>query len=305
MSVISEICIAERATVDPADPWTLKRVKLLGKTSGNKRTYPRAIQEAAKPLFNNKKIYVDHGDLDGRHPINRKRSYAERLGIVVNGTVLVDPVSESTYGDVRLNPKHPLSEMVKSDYDNETPGVGFSIAADCRFPGGAKIGECLGIDRLFSIDLVDDPATTISLTETLESEAQYEQGKEHGELRAKVEEHENRLAEHAKKHEEHQARLDNHATRLKDCEHSMSEANKAYEAMGGPDHAAALEQWQAKQAAAEKLVAEANKAVAESKEALKKVPRTPNAGNPLENRTKTPVPIMNGDGLKKSNFNRN
>ena len=87
MSVISEICIAERATVDPADPWTLKRVKLLGKVSRNKRTFPVRIQEAAKALFNGKKIYVDHGDLDGKRKLDRHRAYSERIGIVVSGTV--------------------------------------------------------------------------------------------------------------------------------------------------------------------------------------------------------------------------
>jgi hypothetical protein len=214
---------------------------------------------------------------------------------------------------VKLNSKHPVAEMVKADYEAETPGVGFSIAADCRFSGGGIIGECLGIDRIFSIDLVDDPATVVSLTEALATESdKYDQGKEHGELRAKVDEHENRLAEHAKKHEEHQARdghheerLDGHERRIHDCEASMAKTVEQYQALGGPEHAAALEQWQAKQAAAEKAVAEANKLVAESKEAFKKVPRTPNAGNPLENRTKPPVPVMNGDGLKKPNFTRN
>jgi hypothetical protein len=319
MSVISEVCIAERATVDPADPWTLKGVKLLGKNSINHRTYPRPVQEAAIPLFEGKKIYVDHGDLDGKRPINRKRGYGERLGIIKKGTVVVDPVTESTHGDVRLNPKHPFAEMALEDYRNETSGVGFSIAADCIFAGGSNIGECLQIKKLFSVDLVDDAATAITMTEAAASETQYEQGKEHGEMRAKLDEHETRLAEHAKRHEEHQAKIDGHdgehrthherhaehERRIHDCEASMAKTVEQYQALGGPEHAAALEQWQTKQAAAEKAVAEANKLIAESKEAFKKVPRTPNAGNPLETRSKTAVPVMNGDGLKKPNFTRN
>lgn len=305
MSVISEICIAERATVDPADPWTLKRVKLLGKASRNKRSYPRPIQESALPLFNGKKIYVDHGDLDGRSPINRKRSYAERVGIVVSGTVAFDPITESTYADVRLNAKHPMAEMVKADYDNETPGVGLSMAADCRFPGGTNIGECQGIDRVFSFDIVDDPATAISLTESLEAEGIHDQDKEHGELKAKVAEQENRMAEYAKRLDSHDGRLTVCETEMAKTSEQLAKTTEQFQAISGPEHAAALEQWQAKQAAAEKLVAEANKAVAESKEAFKKVPRTPNYGNPLENRIKPAAPITNGVGLQKPNFTKN
>ncbi len=317
MSVISEICVGERATVDAADPWTLIGVKLLGRKSRNKREYPQQVQEAAHPQFENAKIYADHGDLDGKKPLIRKRAYAERLGIVKAGTIKFDPVGECTRGNVRLNSKHPLAAMVKEDYENETPGVGFSFTADCEFAGGGNTGECVAIKRIFSIDLVDDPATTISLTEAMAVESEYEKGKDHGEMMSRLDAHDKTMADHMRMHEEHSRRIDghdgehrmhherhaDHEGRMSHLESSLAECNREYEQMGGAEQAKAVEQFREKQAAAEKAVAEANKLVAESKEAFKKVPRTPNAGNPMEVRSAIPVPVTNGVGLQKPNFN--
>ncbi len=315
--------ICERATIDADNPNILHGVRLLASdTQKGKRTYPETLRRSLIPVFERQNVYINHPDITERgRALNAPRMYEERIGWVIEGSVAED--GRGLIGDLELIPMHPQAESVKYNFDRKSPRIGISYRGRAKFKNLEMTGACESIQEVWGLDIVDNPGSGGSLRESMES---YDQGKEHGELRAKVDAHENKLAEHAKKHEEHQANHEHHEGRLRDhdghhdkhyehhadherrlhdCEASMSEQLKAYESLGGKEHVAAVEQWREKQAAAEKLVSEAQKAIAESKEAFKKVPRTPNSGNPLENGRKMPVPVTNGVGLQKSHFNKN
>jgi len=133
----------------------IQGVKILGLASANRRTYlPEALREAVK-LYESVAVNVDHirsGEL---------RSYRDRIGKLVN----VRFANDGLYGDLVVNPRHPLAEQLFWDAEHCPENVGLSH--DARGKTAVRNGQVVveAIESVRSVDLVAEPATTKSLYE--------------------------------------------------------------------------------------------------------------------------------------------
>lgn len=133
----------------------IQGVKILGLASANRRTYlPEALRQAIR-LYEGVAVNVDHirsGEL---------RSYRDRIGKLVN----VRFANDGLYGDLVVNPKHPLAEQLFWDAEHCPENVGLSH--DARGKTAVRNGQVVveAIESVRSVDLVAEPATTRSLYE--------------------------------------------------------------------------------------------------------------------------------------------
>ncbi len=145
-----------RLTVDRARG-IIPGVKLLGRVSKKGREYPPAVMAKALPLYEGMRVNVDHVDP------GQRRSLRDRIGLVKNVTLKEDGL----HGDFHFNPKHPLAEQIAWDAENAPQNLGFShdSRGGSRNIAGKVVVE--SIDKVLSVDLVANPATTTGLFEDL------------------------------------------------------------------------------------------------------------------------------------------
>jgi hypothetical protein len=140
------------------DSITLRGVKLIGTKSRNPpphdNEYPRETREALRKLMEGHTVRVDHAIVG---PGGMSRSYKDRMGYTHNVRVEED----GNYGDWTFPSRHALAETAVWDALHSHRGCGFSIDGDGkkRRQDGRTIVESEGLS-LYSIDLVDTPATT-------------------------------------------------------------------------------------------------------------------------------------------------
>lgn len=133
----------------------IRGVKILGVESRNGRQYnPAAIREA-KGLYEGIAVNIDHAE--GGEP----RSYGDRIGRLS----LIEARADGLYGDLRVNPAHPLAERLFWDAENMPENVGLSHDATGKTKrrDGKTVVESITAVR--SVDLVAEPATTAGLFE--------------------------------------------------------------------------------------------------------------------------------------------
>ncbi len=129
-------------------------VKLIGLQSHNGRSYPPETLAQAASLYEGRPVNVDHR-------AEGSRSYRDRIGRIQN----VQTQSDGLYGDLVVNPKHPLAEQLFWDARHSPESVGLSHDAQgkVRRQGRQVIVE--EITAVQSVDLVADPATVGGLFE--------------------------------------------------------------------------------------------------------------------------------------------
>jgi hypothetical protein len=137
-------------------------VKLLGTVSRKGREYPPPVMAKALPLYEGMRVNVDHVDP------GQRRSLRDRIGLIKNVTLKEDGL----YGDFHFNPKHPLAEQIAWDAENAPQNLGFShdTRGVARNQGGRLVVE--SIDKVLSVDLVANPATTAGLFESSDRDTQ-------------------------------------------------------------------------------------------------------------------------------------
>lgn len=139
------------------DGHVLKGVKLCGNESQNGAVYGKRVFSEACHLYDNVPVYVDHNS-------SKRRLYTERLGHVRDARVCEDGLR----GDLHLNPHHTLAESVRWDYEHGSR-VGLSHVAHCSYGKGSDGREYVSrINKVHSVDLVDNPATTRTLKEEVQ-----------------------------------------------------------------------------------------------------------------------------------------
>lgn len=115
--------------------------------------YPKSTREAAIPLLEGKRVFVDHGPPSGRRV---ERSYRDALGVVQG----VYERGDGLYArEFHFNPRHPLAEQLCWDAEHAPHLLGFSVVGDAggkRKVKGRTVVE--SIARLDSCDLVTTPA---------------------------------------------------------------------------------------------------------------------------------------------------
>ena len=135
----------------------IQGVKVLGLESANGRWYAPQTLQAAIKLYEGKPVNIDHG--------NGPRSYRDRIGRLVN----VRMGGDGLYGDLVINPAHPLAEQLFWDAEHAPENVGLSHDARGRtaYRQGRIIVEA--IEAVRSVDLVAEPATVKSLYEAVDA----------------------------------------------------------------------------------------------------------------------------------------
>ena len=136
----------------------LRGVKLIGLESRNGRRYRESALNAAKTLYEEAKVNVNHPKEGPLTP----RDYQDRLGVIREVKLRAN---EGLFGDLYFNPKHTLAEQLLWDAEHNPRNVGFSHNVLARLSREGDIAVVEEITKVQSVDLVADPATTLGLFE--------------------------------------------------------------------------------------------------------------------------------------------
>jgi len=150
-----EVTAAVGGTVDEA-AGVVRGVKILGTTSRNGRSYPPATLRAAVGKYEGMRVNIDHGRT-GSEP----RSYASRIGRLANARI----GEGGLFGDLHVNPKHPLGPQLLWDAAHSPGACGLSHNVEGRVVRKGDTDVVESIERVLSVDVVADPATTTGLYE--------------------------------------------------------------------------------------------------------------------------------------------
>ena len=161
-STLDEVQFLESNVLSPLivdrDSGILRNVKILGFTSRNGRRYlPEAMREGFK-LYENKVVNKNHDRDNGND-----RDIDDRIGRIVNARFIE---GEGVFGDVELLKSHPMYERLMESAEKMPNCMGFSHLADCARRRVGGIDEVVKIRKVYSVDLVANPATTTSLSES-------------------------------------------------------------------------------------------------------------------------------------------
>lgn len=139
----------------------IRDVKVIGFESKNGRLYtPDALRKAVSK-YEGAKVNIDHPPAND--PL-RPRSVADRIGTLRNVRFVE---ASGLHADFHFNPKHPLAEQVAWAAEHDPTSIGFShnaMVKQGRRQDGKQFIE--DIDRVVSVDLVADPATTNGVFES-------------------------------------------------------------------------------------------------------------------------------------------
>jgi hypothetical protein len=137
----------------------IRGVKLLGLTSKNGRRYLETALENAINLYEGAKVNVNHP----KGKANSPRDYQDRLGRIKQ---VEHREGDGLYGTLVLNPKHPCAEQLLWDAKHAPENAGMSHNVFARGKTENKTMVIEAIEKVISIDLVADPATTEGLFES-------------------------------------------------------------------------------------------------------------------------------------------
>jgi hypothetical protein len=141
-------------------------VKVLGSESANGRIYTAEAMKNALALYEGTKVYVDHV----KDP-TANRSYRDKLGNLQNARVQQEANGKpAIFADLQYNPGHAVAEQLIHDAEAKSNDIGLShaVLGKHSLKDGKQIVE--NIDKVFSVDVVLNPATTNGLFESLKEE---------------------------------------------------------------------------------------------------------------------------------------
>ena len=153
MGKLRETVYLESAPSVDAEAGVLRGVKLLGMESKNNRRYKREGMQKAASLYEGVKIYVDH-PTPGE--IGNDRRIKDWAGVITQARF----ESNGIYGDIKLRKESEHFRGILEAATEFPKAIGFSHVADgdSDYEGDTEIVE--SIKKVFSVDLVADPATT-------------------------------------------------------------------------------------------------------------------------------------------------
>lgn len=136
----------------------IRNVKVLGRSSVNKRAYSESAVTRAVPLYEGKELYVNHPAKPGA-----ARDYKDRGGVLRNAKV----VEGEIFADLHYNPANPVQAQIAWDAEHAPNTFGLSHVADgvgSRGKDGVWLIE--EITQVYSVDVVTRPATTKGIFES-------------------------------------------------------------------------------------------------------------------------------------------
>ncbi|RPI88840.1 MAG: hypothetical protein EHM42_04060 [Planctomycetaceae bacterium] len=155
---LKEVTFSEAPVVD-RDQGVIRGVKILGRHSKNNRVYSDAALNQAAYLYEGLAVNLDH-------PL-RSQTAGDRLVADGFGWLTSVGVRESgVFGDLHFLRSHPQAPMIAEAAERNPRRFGLSHNAVGRVAlrDGAAIVEA--IDRVHSVDVVQNPATCLGLFES-------------------------------------------------------------------------------------------------------------------------------------------
>src|SRR5262245_30899738 len=140
------------------DGGVIRHVKVLGLESQNGRRYTAEALRKAVTLYEGAKVNVDHPAR-----ADDPRGCDEGFGRLVHVTLEEDGL----YGDLEFLRSHPLADRVCEAAERMPDAYGLSHNIDGKIERIAGVPTVTEIERVHSVDLVRDPATTSGLFEGL------------------------------------------------------------------------------------------------------------------------------------------
>lgn len=139
----------------------IQGVRVLGAISRNNRRYTEQAMREAVGLYEGRGVKLDHPDRD--RP-NKDRSVLEGFGEL--RSVRYDPREQAIYADHHFPKKHRFAEAYLDNCKRFPKQLGFSHNAEGEFKmsNGTQIVEA--INDVYSVDLVDSPATNKGIFES-------------------------------------------------------------------------------------------------------------------------------------------
>jgi hypothetical protein len=155
-------------------------VKILGRQSRNGRVYSDQAMAEAAALYDGCDVNIDH-PAEGENAASRR--LADGFGALRNVRIEADAV----FGDLHYFDQHPLAALVLERAERMPGSFGLSHNAAGRV--SQREGQIVveGIDRVLSVDLVRNPATTSGLFEELRQPSSREGETLLAELLARIE----------------------------------------------------------------------------------------------------------------------
>lgn len=153
--------LREQTAIAPSridrDSGLIEGVRILGPTSRNGRTYsPRAMEQAAR-LYEGAPVNIDHPRGEGKD-----RPVSDAFGWIRN----VRQMPDGVYGDLHYLKSHPQAAVVAEAAERNPNRLGLSHHAEgaVRMDGASVVVE--SVDKVYSVDLVQTPATNAGLFES-------------------------------------------------------------------------------------------------------------------------------------------
>lgn len=158
---LTETTFSESLQIDRENA-VIHGVKILGKRSKNNREYSDVAMDQAAGLYEDIRVNVDHPQ---RRDRESDRGIAEGFGVIKGSH---HRKGRGVYGDLHYLKSHPLAEMIleRAERMPHTFGLSHNADGEASHRNGTMIVE--GVDRVKSVDLVDQPATNTGLFESFE-----------------------------------------------------------------------------------------------------------------------------------------
>lgn len=156
---VLEFVAGVQAGVVDREAGVIPGVKILGRVSKNGRTYSNQAMSDAARLYEGCSVNIDHPDRPGA-----ERKSNDRFGRLTNVRVNGD----SVYGDLEYLKTHPMAERVTEAAERmpDQYGLSHNVEAMMERVDGELIVQ--RIEKVRSVDLVSDPATTMGLFESVD-----------------------------------------------------------------------------------------------------------------------------------------
>lgn len=153
--------LREQTAIAPSridrDSGLIEGVRILGPTSKNGRTYSAKAMEQAARLYEGAPVNIDHPRGEGKD-----RPVSDAFGWIRN----VRQMPDGVYGDLHYLKSHPQADVVAEAAERNPNRLGLSHHAEgaVRMDGASVVVE--SVDRVYSVDLVQTPATNAGLFES-------------------------------------------------------------------------------------------------------------------------------------------
>jgi len=140
---------------------TVSGLKLMGTVSKNGRRFSAEAMKNVFDLCENANVNLNHNMKD----LGAPRDYRDRIAHVTSRTL----EAEGIFGSIQVNPEHPQAKQFLWDAEHAPHKCGMSpVYAPSKTSRGKDGGLLVeSVKKVSSVDIVGDPATTNSLSESI------------------------------------------------------------------------------------------------------------------------------------------